>query len=159
MNENKDDITENTQAVVNNFIEQMGMMAQGDGLPRISGKIFGLLLIETGPFSFAEIAERLAVSRGSVSTNTRLLENLRVIDRVSKLGQRGDFFQLAQDPYAKLLQSVSQRMEKSIAVLSETRQALPSSCEQSQSRLFELENFYSQYLKSTTSLILQLKKP
>jgi len=97
-------MTQKTDDIVNQFIEQMGMISQGDGLPRIAGKIIGLLLIENGPFSFGEITERLGVSRGSVSTNTRLLENLRLIDRVSKMGERGDYFQLAQDPYAKLLQ-------------------------------------------------------
>ncbi|WP_334065664.1 GbsR/MarR family transcriptional regulator [Alteromonas genovensis] len=134
------------------------MIAQGDGLPRIAGKILGLLLIESGPFSFSQIAERLSVSRGSVSTNTRLLENLRVIERVSKKGERGDFFKLADDPYAKLLQGVSQRMEKSISVLKDTREALPDSLEQSQARLYDLENFYSEYLKSTMSLIHQLQR-
>lgn len=149
---------EQTEETVNHFIEQMGIIAQSDGLPRISGKILGLFLVEDGPFSFQEIAERLKVSRGSVSTNTRLLENLRVIDRVSKMGQRGDFFQLAEDPYAKLLQGVSQRMEKSIAVLTETRKALPSSWSQSQLRLSDLEQFYSEYLNSTNSLIRRLQK-
>lgn len=150
-------MTENTDDIVSNFIEQMGMIAQADGLPRIAGKILGLLLIENGPFSFADIAKRLEVSRGSVSTNTRLLETLRVIDRVSKAGARGDFFQLAKDPYAKLLQGVSQRMEKSVAVLKHTREALPLSWQNSQSRLFELEDFYSRYLQSTSLLIAQLR--
>lgn len=151
-------MTKKTKETINNFIEKMGMIAQGDGMPRISGKILGLLLIENGPFSFSEIAQRLGVSRGSVSTNTRLLENLRVIDRVSKMGERCDYFQLAQDPYAKLLQGVSQRMEKSISVLKETRSALPPSREKSQSRLLDLEHFYTEYLKSTTSLIQKLQK-
>ena len=151
-------MTKKTEEIVNQFIEQMGMISQGDGLPRIAGKIIGLLLIENGPFSFGEITERLGVSRGSVSTNTRLLENLRLIDRVSKMGERGDYFQLAQDPYAKLLQGVSQRMEKSVSILKETRSALPGSMDKSQSRLFELENFYTEYLKSTRVLIQQLQK-
>ncbi len=142
---------------VNQFIEDMGMIAQGDGLPRIAGKIMGLLLIDIGPYSFGEIAQRLEVSRGSISTNTRLLENLNVIDRVSKKGQRGDYFQLAQDPYAKLLQGVSQRMEKSIGVLQKTRDALPNSWEESQARLHDLQQFYTEYHKSTTALIQQLQ--
>ena len=116
------------------------------------------MLIEIGPYSFGEIAERLAVSRGSISTNTRLLESLWVIDRVSKKGERGDYFQLAQDPYAKLLQGVSQRMEKSIGILQKTRDALPNNREQSQTRLMDLQQFYSEYLKSTTALIKQLQK-
>lgn len=150
-------MTENTTDTINQFIEQMGMIVQADGLPRIAGKVLGLLLVEDGPFSFGEIAERLAVSRGSISTNTRLLENLRVIDRVSKKGERGDYFQLAEDPYPKLLQGASQRMEKSISVLKNTRLALPSKLDNSKSRLFELENFYSEYLKSLALLIAKLK--
>jgi len=150
-------MTTNTTETVNQFIEQMGMITQGDGLPRIAGKILGLLLIETGPFSFREIAERLEVSRGSVSTNTRLLESLSIIDRVSKKGERGDFFQYSQDPYARLLQEASLRMEKSITILKNTRSALPESWDQSQSRLLGLEQFYSDYLKSISTLITQLQ--
>lgn len=148
----------NITATTNHFIEQMGMTAQADGLPRISGKVLGLLIIETGPFSFSELAERLAVSRGSVSTNTRLLESLNMIERVSKLGQRGDFFQLVKNPYAKLLQGVSQRMEKSMTIANETIKALPSTEIESQARLLELENFYAEYLKSTMTLIAKLQQ-
>lgn len=145
-------------AVIESFIEQMGLIAQGDGLPRIAGKILGLLLIETEPFSFSEIAKRLAVSRASVSTNTRLLENLRVIERVSKLGQRNDFFQLAKDPYAKLLEGVTLRMEKSIEILQSTRNLIPQQNTESAARLLELENFYVEYLISNNMLIDKLKQ-
>ena len=143
---------------VNQLIEDMGMIAQGDGLPRIAGKIMGLLVVNAGPFSFGEIAKRLEVSRGSISTNTRLLENLRVIERVSKKGERGDYFQLADDPYSKLLQGVSQRMEKSISVIQGTRDKLPEDLHESQDRLQNLQSFYSEYLKSTTSLIKKLQQ-
>ena len=145
-----------TNDAVDEFIEQMGMIAQGDGLPRISGKILGLLLIETGPFSFKEISERLLVSRGSVSTNTRLLENLGIIDRMAIKGERGDFFQLAQDPYANLLEGIIKRMEKSISTVKEAQQAIPGSWSKSQEKLRNLQNFYSEYLASTKTLIKKL---
>jgi DNA-binding transcriptional regulator GbsR (MarR family) len=75
----------NDQAI-EQFIERVGLIAQVDGLPRIAGRIMGLLVIYGGPFSFAEIAKRLQVSRGSISTNRRLLENLGVIERVARPG-------------------------------------------------------------------------
>ncbi|WP_299074460.1 transcriptional regulator [uncultured Paraglaciecola sp.] len=143
--------------IINQLIEDMGMIAQGDGMPRIAGKIMGLLVVEVGPYSFSEIAQRLQVSRGSISTNTRLLENLHVIERVSKKGERGDYFQLAEDPYSKLLQGVSQRMEKSISILQKTRDALPKDLQQSQARIQDLQEFYIEYLKSTTALIGKLQ--
>jgi len=145
-----------TITLVEDFIEKMGMNAQGDGLPRISGKIFGLLLIETGPFSFQEISERLSVSRGSVSTNTRLLENLGIIDRLAVKGERGDFFQLAHAPFTKLLEGVFKRMEKSISTVQEAQQAIPKSWKKSHERLADLQNFYSEYLHSTELLIQKL---
>ncbi|MCB5161689.1 GbsR/MarR family transcriptional regulator [Marinomonas algarum] len=147
---------ENTKEIVDSFIEQMGMITQSEGLPRIAGKIIGLLLIESGPFSFSDIAARLQISRGSVSTNTRLLENLSVIERVSKLGERGDFFQMSQDPYMKLLQGSMQRMSKASQTIKEARNALPDSWQASQKRLEALEQFYTEYLKSTQKLIKTL---
>ena len=150
-------MTKSVKIAVDHFIEQMGMITQSEGMPRISGKIFGLLLIEDGPFSFGEIAERLEISRGSVSTNTRLLENLGIIDRVSKMGDRCDYFQLAHDPYTKLLKGTSQRMEKSIMVVQEARSELPKNWAKSQARLQNLEHFYSEYLKNTFTLIQRLK--
>lgn len=150
-------MNKSVKTIVDHFIEQMGMITQSEGMPRISGKILGLLLIEDGPFSFGEIAQRLEISRGSVSTNTRLLESLGIIDRVSKMGDRCDYFQLASDPYTKLLKGSSQRMEKSITVVQEARAELPNSWKSSQTRLENLENFYSEYLKSTFTLIQRLK--
>jgi len=43
-------------------------------------------------------------------------------------------------------------------VVKEARTALPKSWEKSQSRLADLESFYSEYRKSTTQLIKQLSK-
>ena len=144
---------------VDHFIEQMGVVTQSEGLPRISGQIFALLLIEAGPFSFSEIAQRLAVSRGSVSTNTRLLENLGMIERVSKMGDRCDYFQLAHDPYSKLVKGALRRMKKSIAVVQEAQADLPAGWSESLQRLQSLEHFYSELLESNASLLKRLKTP
>jgi DNA-binding transcriptional regulator GbsR (MarR family) len=46
------------KAVVEEFVERMGLVAEGDGLPRIAGRIMGLMVIEGGPLSFAELAQR-----------------------------------------------------------------------------------------------------
>jgi len=151
-------MTKQTRETVDQFIEQMGLLTQADGLPRIAGKIFGLLLIETGPYSFSDLAARLCVSRGSVSTNTRLLENLGVIDRVSKLGERGDYFQLGTDPYNKLMHGIHERMGKSLAVVQAAQANIPQSWQESHKRLRDIEYFYSEYHKSTQELIKRLSK-
>jgi DNA-binding transcriptional regulator GbsR (MarR family) len=93
-----------TQNAETDFIEGMGLVLQSDGMPRIAGRLMGLFVLRGGPFSFTELADRLAISRGSVSTNTRLLEDLGVIERVAMKGERQDFFRLAPDPYAEIVE-------------------------------------------------------
>ena len=77
-----------------NFIEQMGMLTQADGGPRIAGRIFGLLLVEGHPFTLDEMAARLTISKASASTNARLLLASGMIRLVAVAGDRRDFYEL-----------------------------------------------------------------
>lgn len=85
------------------FIEQYGILAERDGLSRTAGRMFALMLVEPRPLSFSDLAQRLQVSRGSVSTNTRLLETLGAIERIAKPGDRQDYFQMLPNPWIGLL--------------------------------------------------------
>lgn len=97
------------QAARELFIERNAIQAEAGGLPRIAGRLIGIFLIDGGPISFSELAERMQASRASVSTNTRLLERLGVIERVAVRGERQDFFRLRSNPFAIALeQSVEQ---------------------------------------------------
>ncbi len=149
-------MSKKAQETIERFVEQMGLVAQADGLPRIAGRIMGLLVIQTGPFSFTELAEQLQVSRGSISTNTRLLESLGVIERVTHTGERQDYFQLAPNPYAKLLEGVVQRMSKAHALVTCTQEALPKRMKSAQSNLNDLGEFYRTAIKNTQSIIKKL---
>ncbi len=135
------------------FIEQMGLVAQADGLPRIAGRLMGLMVIEGGPFSFGQLSDRLQVSRGSISTNTRLLENLGVIERVAHAGERQDYFQLAPSPYAQLLKGVVQRMSKAHKLVTTTQKTLPKEMKSAKSRLEDLGEFYRIAIENTQSII------
>ena len=135
-------MTSDADIAAGRFIERMGLIAQGDNLPRIAGRILGLLVIEGGPLSFAAIAGRLRVSRASVSGNTRLLEGLGVIERVTLPGERGDYFQMAPEPYARLLRGVVERTHKARAVAEEARDGLPAGRTEARRRLDELAAFY-----------------
>lgn len=122
----------------------MGLVAEGDGLPRIAGRIMGLMVIEGGPLSFSELAQRLDVSRASISTNTRFLERLGVIERVAQRGERRDYFQLATAPYVHLLQGPVDRMMKAHAVVAHARDQLSVTDEGTRRRLDELGVFYEE---------------
>ncbi len=150
-------MTKKAQEVMDQFIEQKGMEYQAEGLPRIAGRLMGLMLIEDGPFAFGYLAERLMVSRGSISTNTRLLENLGVIERVSKPGERGDYFQLSADPYVSLLSGINLRLKRALTNARQARGGLPKTLKNAQTRLAGLEAFYEGFIENNERLIQSLE--
>jgi len=140
------------KVVIEEFVEQLGLIAQADGLPRIAGRILGLMVIHAGPFSFSELGVLLKVSRGSISTNTRVLENLGVIERTTRPGDRQDYFRLHENPYVELMRGLQNRMKKARHVVADTREKLPVSDKAMQKRLADLGDFYQQFIDTTESM-------
>jgi DNA-binding transcriptional regulator GbsR (MarR family) len=124
------------------FIEGMGLILQGDGMPRIAGRLMGFFVLRGGPFSFAQLADALEISRGSVSTNTRLLEDLGVIERVAIRGERQDFFRLAPDPYARIVERKRERSIRAREAILRSSDALEDAGPQALARVGELANFF-----------------
>lgn len=132
------------------FVEKMGLISQRDGLPRIAGRILGLLVIEGGEFSFNDLSEILQISRASVSTNTRLLENLSIIERKAKAGERQDFFSLKKQPYKALMRSMRVNMQNALGTVEDTIQEVEDN--DAKERLSELSQFYTSFLTVTEKL-------
>ncbi|WP_458648399.1 GbsR/MarR family transcriptional regulator [Sivoneniella epilithica] len=85
------------------FIEAVGLSFEGVSLPRMAGRVFGWLLISNPPHqSPTELAEVLQASKGSISTMTRLLVQLSLIERISLPGQRRDYFRIKPNAWAEL---------------------------------------------------------
>lgn len=141
------------QTNIDEFIERMGLSTQADGLPRIAGRMLGLFIVYDGPFSFSELAERLLVSRGSVSTNARLLENLGILERFTRAGDRQDYFQLSRDPYGRLLEGYLERMRRTHSVIEQAQQDIADASSGSRQRLQEIGDFYQTAIDNTTDLI------
>ena len=80
------------------FVEEVGIVFEQTGLPRMAGRIFGWLLISDPPYqSSGELAEVLMASKGSISTTTRLLMQIGLIERFVIPGERHDHFRLRED--------------------------------------------------------------
>jgi DNA-binding transcriptional regulator GbsR (MarR family) len=87
-----------------NFVEEVGIVFEQTGLPRMAGRIFGWLLISDPPYqSSAELAEVLMASKGSISTTTRFLIQLGLIERFVIPGVRHDYFRLQQGALQKTI--------------------------------------------------------
>jgi len=79
------------------FVERMGRYLEADGVPRIGGRLWGFLLLTEEPQSLDDMARALHVSKTSVSTNARMLHQWGMIERVTKAGDRKDYYQAAPD--------------------------------------------------------------
>jgi DNA-binding transcriptional regulator GbsR (MarR family) len=87
------------------FVESMGLSAEADGLPRIAGRLFATLLLSQAPCSLDTLAQTLGVSKASVSTDARRLLERGIVERVSKPGDRRDYYQLAPDFFSRIIRS------------------------------------------------------
>ena len=95
---------------VEQFIERAGLLWEQDGLPRIAGRIFALTLISKNALSLDEICETLGVSKASVSNDTRLLERLGFVERVSRPGDRKDYYQNSANSFERAIAERLRRM-------------------------------------------------
>lgn len=75
------------------FVEDLGLFFEGTGQTRMAGRIFAALLLADPPeMSSSELADYLSASSGSISTMTRELIRLGLVDRTGVPGERRDYF-------------------------------------------------------------------
>jgi DNA-binding transcriptional regulator GbsR (MarR family) len=79
------------------FIEAGGHTTQSFGFGRIIGQIYALLYMNPQPMCLDDIVEELEVSKASVSTSIRQLENWQAVKRVWVKGDRRDFYEAETD--------------------------------------------------------------
>ncbi len=91
-------------STLSQFIENMGLHFEDYGIPRIGGRILGLLLVSSRPVSPEEMSEVLQVSRSSISTNLRTLLMAGLAERVSLPGERSDYYVFSDDAWESSLE-------------------------------------------------------
>lgn len=76
------------------FIEDISLYFEQMGLPRMAGRVLGELLISDPPEqSINDLCEVLQASKSSISTTTRLLSEMGLIERVASPMPRRIYFQ------------------------------------------------------------------
>ena len=86
------------------FIENMGLHYEDYGVPRIGGRILGLLLVSPRPITSEEMAEALQVSRSSISTNLKTLLMSELVEKVSLPGERMDYYIFSPEGWQRALE-------------------------------------------------------
>lgn len=151
-------LSANEEDGIARFIEQMGLYAQGDGVPRIAGRLFGYFIVHGGPVSFADLAEALQVSRASVSTNARTLVSIGMIERVTRPGDRQDYYQLAESPFLRMIEAYIARMRAMQEILQQADRTIPQHMAATHRRLGQMSDFYSVAVQSNEQMLKELEQ-
>lgn len=138
------------------FIEHIGLSMQAEGLPKIAGQIFGLLILNEKPISFSVVTETLQVSRASVSTNSRLLETFGALERVSVIGERQAHFKLPKNPYTLIVESYTNRMISHLDTIEGSVERAPVGSFVKK-RMLDHQKFYKSAVNNSQVLIEKLK--
>lgn len=86
------------------FVEQMGSLYEQFGAAPMAGRVVGWLMIcEPELQTAAQLAEILKASKGSISTMTRYLLQIKTIERIKKPGERAAYFRFAHRPVSEIV--------------------------------------------------------
>ncbi len=109
------------------IVETMGLLTEAEGMSRIMGRIFGFLLLCEDSQSLDDMAAALNVSKASISTDARRLEHMGFLVRVSRPGDRRDYYELAADFMERSMRRQIEKIRKLRDAMREAQDGLEAS--------------------------------
>ena len=114
------------------FIEDISLYFEQMGLPRMAGRILGVLLICNPPEqSMTDLCEVLQASKSAISTNARLLNEMGLIERVPSPMPRQVYFRFTAGGWVvfmrmrlRLMASLHQIAERGLELLKDEEPSL-----------------------------------
>ena len=129
------------------FIQDYGLGYQSFGLPRLMGKVVGLLLYHDAPLSLDDITEELHVSKGPVSQIMRRLRDHNLVRRIWVPGSRRDHYQAEPDIFGQAFANHAALQNQNLALARKYTQQISTDEQETPPtfarRMDEMERFYS----------------
>ena len=147
-------MNDNRQAEEKQFVEEVGIVFEQTGLPRMAGRILGWLLIVDPPHqSTDELADALMASKGSISTVTRLLIQIGLIERLSLPGVRHDYFRIKPGASHQLLKDSLDQTTAFRQLLERGLELLEGKAHTNRQSLEEMHNLYAFFEREFPALL------
>jgi DNA-binding transcriptional regulator GbsR (MarR family) len=135
------------------FIEKMGLMFELAGSTRTHGRMMGLMLVTDKPLSLDEMSERLQVSKASLSTNARLAVQIGMAQRVSRPGDRKDYYQMTPASFERMVVHRLKAIDDFIHLADEGLAAVETDNATARNRLEKMKEFYQFFLRELEASI------
>ncbi len=145
---------ERDRSAVRAFVEDYAMLLEGEGLPRMAGRIFAWLQVCDPPEqTAADLSRQLNASVGSISSMTRLLVSAELIERVSRPGERADRFRITPDGVTTLMRSASARLSRFRRITARGLDVLADRPPASRERLEAFHDLYVYFEKAFPAVV------
>jgi len=141
------------------FVEDISLYFEQMGLPRMAGRILGVLLVSNPPDqSLSDLCAVLQASKSAVSTTTRLLTEMGLIERVSSSRPREVAFRFKPGGWVvfmrmrlRLMASLHQIAEQGLELVKDEPVAL-------RERLQEAHDMFSQIEQELPALLQRVER-
>ena len=141
------------------FIEDISLYFEQMGVPRMAGRILGVLLISDPPEqSMTALCETLQASKSAISGSTRLLSEMGLIERTPSPEPRQVYFRFVPGGwitfmrmYLRMMVSLHQIAERGLELLKDDDPAL-------RERLQEAHDMFSLVENQLPALLKQIER-
>jgi len=141
------------------FIEDIALFFESIGMPRMAGKILGVLLISDPPAqSITEIGDKLNASKSSISIMARLLVENGLIERVPSPVPRRDYYRFKEGGWTLYMRQWMALMRELHQIAERGLTLLEGKPEELKERLLEAHDLFSMLEERFPFLLEHLEK-
>lgn len=101
-------------AVNDSTVAGLGRLARFFGFSDVMGRLYGTLLLSPEPLSLDELADRLEISKGSVSMNMRALERWGMAKEIWMRGERKKYYMAESDLWQVMRNVLGSREQREV---------------------------------------------
>jgi DNA-binding transcriptional regulator GbsR (MarR family) len=136
------------------YVEDFGILFGQFGLPRMVGRVLGVLLVSDPPERSAEeLAEALRASRGSISSATRSLVQMGLVERRSRPGERRDYFRIRPGAWRELMHRELEALSTFRRIAERGLGLMQAGEPESGERLREMRDFYAYWEREWPAML------
>jgi DNA-binding transcriptional regulator GbsR (MarR family) len=96
------------------FIEAWGALGSAWGISRSMAQVHALLLLANSPLTAQDVMQALHISQGNANMNLRALIDWGLVEKVSKQGERKDYFVAEKDMWEITRRIVRERRKREL---------------------------------------------